>query len=303
MADLRAPIPQEHIHNAASHQDIIESNPFLLRILSKIYIANYTLQLSTETRFTSFQLFHRCLSHYIHYNLVRHMTPQGNSNSNSYPTSNSSSERNINISLLQRQELSKLAAASIFLACKLCNEQRRIRDVINIQHVLQMQEIDGLDAHLHPPKLDEQYWESKRDMVKMEQTLLRIILFDVNVSHPHRIMVVLWEEIINNSNSSDSASRNMEKADMNCWKIILKSAWKRLNDSLFHVDSLMCSAPSLACASLSLALDEVPNHSVHFSCEWWGWLDVKYEEMMEVKIKLLQAARISKILVPSPDLL
>jgi transcription initiation factor TFIIIB Brf1 subunit/transcription initiation factor TFIIB len=41
--------------------------------------------------------------------------------------------------------LSKLAAASVFLACKLCNEQRRIRDVINIQHVLQMQECDGID--------------------------------------------------------------------------------------------------------------------------------------------------------------
>ena len=164
-----------------------------------------------------------------------------------------------------------------------------------------MQEIGGLDETIHPPNLDEQYWESKSDMVRMEQTLLRIILFDVNVSHPHRIMVVLLEEIAEANNSE--GSNDGKQSDIDAGKKILKSAWKRLNDSLFHVDSLMCSAPSLACASLSLALDEGPHHNWNSSCEWWGWLDVKHEEMVEVKQKLLQAARISKLLVPSYDLL
>ena len=79
----------------------------------------------------------------------------------------------------------------------------------------------------------------------MEQTLLRFTLFDVNVSYPHRIMILLWEENV-------KADKN---TDANAWKKVLKAAWRRLNDSLFHVDSLMCSAPSLACAALSLALD------------------------------------------------
>ena len=188
MADLRPLIPQQHIHNGKPHQIIIESNPYLQRILTKIYIANYTLQLSTETRFTAFQLFHRCLSHYIQYNIIsnQHETNQGNG------SVNKNNHNRYDITLLQRQELSKLAAASIFLACKLCNEQRRIRDVINIQHVLQMQECDGIDEKINPPALDEQYWECKRDMVNMEQTLLRFILFDVNVSYPHRIMILIW---------------------------------------------------------------------------------------------------------------
>ena len=69
----------------------------------------------------------------------------------------------------------------------------------------------------------------------------------------------------------------------------------------------MCSAPSLACAALSLALDEVQRHdttsNVHVLHEWWGWMDVTQEEMAEVKQKLLEAAKISKLLVPTPDLL
>mmetsp|Transcript_26607 Transcript_26607/g.39417 ORF Transcript_26607/g.39417 Transcript_26607/m.39417 type:complete len:299 (+) Transcript_26607:49-945(+) len=293
MADLRPLIPKQHIYNGTSHQIVIECNPYLRRILTKIYIANYTLQLSTETRFTSFQLFHRCLSHYIHYNIIsnHHETSQGNG------SVNNNNHNRYDITLLQRQELSKLAAASIFLACKLCNEQRRIRDVINIQHVLQMQECDGIDDQTNPPALDEQYWESKRDMVNMEQTLLRVIMFDVNVCYPHRIMILLWEENV-------KADKN---GDANAWKKILKAAWRSLNDSLFHVDSLMCSAPSLACASLSLALDEVQCHdttsNIHVLHEWWCWMDVTQKEMVEVKQKLLEAARISKLLVPTPTFL
>jgi len=161
-----------------------------------------------------------------------------------------------------------------------------------------MQECDGIDEKIIPPALDEQYWESKRDMVNMEQTLLRVILFDVNVSYPHRIMILIWEEHVKADKSGYA----------NAWKKVLKAAWRRLNDSLFHVDSLMYSAPSLACAALSLALDEVQSHDttshIYVLHEWWGWMDVAQEEMAEVKQKLLEAAaKQSKLLVLTLKLL
>ena len=136
-------------------------------------------------------------------------------------------------------------------------------------------------------------------MVNMDQTLLRFILFDVNVSYPHRILILIWEEHDVKADKSGYA---------NAWKKVLKAAWRRLNDSLFHVDSLMCSAPSLACAALSLALDEVQSHDttshIYVLHEWWGWMDVAQEEMAEVKQKLLEAAaKISKLLVLTPKLL
>ena len=122
-------------------------------------------------------------------------------------------------------------------------------------------------------------------------------MFDVNVSYPHRIIILLWEQ-------NFKADKN---GDANAWKKVLNAAWRRLNDSLFHVDSLMCSVPSLARASLALALDEVQRHdtirNIYVLHEWWGWMDVTQEEMVEVKQKLLEAAKISKLLVPTPDLL
>ena len=134
--------------------------------------------------------------------------------------------------------------------------------------------------------------------MNMDQTLLIFILFDGNVSYPHRILILIWEEHDVKADKSGYA---------NAWKKVLKAAWRRLNDSLFHVDSLMCSAPSLACAALSLALDEVQSHDttshIYVLHEWWGWMDVTQEEMVEVKLKLLEAAKISKLLVPTSNLL
>ena len=60
--------------------------------------------------------------------------------------------------------------------------------------------------------------------MNMDQTLLRFILFDVNVSYPHRIMILIWEEHVKADKSGYA----------NAWKKVLKAAWRRLNDSLFH---------------------------------------------------------------------
>ena len=70
----------------------------------------------------------------------------------------------------------------------------------------------------------------------------------------------------------------------------------------------MRSAPSLARASLALALDEVQRHdttptrNIYVLHVWWGWMDVTQEEMVEVKQKLLEAAKLSKSLVPTPEI-
>ena len=81
MADLRPLIPHRKI-SPNHHRIQSVSTTYSYQDLQ--YIANYTLQLSTETRFTSFQLFHRCLSHYIQYNIIsnQHERSQGNGSVN-----------------------------------------------------------------------------------------------------------------------------------------------------------------------------------------------------------------------------
>jgi len=223
---------------------------------------------------------------------------------------------------MQREEIGKLSAASIFLACKLGNEHRRIRDVINIKHMLQFDSLEdgtvdqivlvqgqgkvqgqgqGHQQKFKPPPLDEEYWKSKEEMVRMEQTFLRIIKFDVNVSFPHRILVVVWEELVTCTCQWQQHDDNMQEVDNNIhlkeWRNVLKAAWRRLNDACFHVDSLMCNASDLACGAISLALNETGLstllHRVQGE-EWWEWIGVDKLGMEQAKEKLTEAATINR---------
>ena len=288
MIHCRPLLPKEHLYESKSHQCVIDTTPFLRRILRKIYVAHATLELGTETRFATFQIFHRCLSHYIYHNIKctkENLTENGDNNA---------------LSTKQKQELSSLAVASIFLGCKLCNEHRRLRDVINIKHVLQMEDdlevgVNEVNEHKPPPSLDEEYWKQKEEMVRIEQTLLRIIDFDVNVSFPHRIMILTWEEII--KRLEERKAGIMDEKSLKYWRCILHNSWKRLNSILFNVDCMVFSCSSLACAALSLAIEDtkaqVPDSMSicdKIDVEWWVWLDVTSDELSKVKDKVSKAA-------------
>lgn len=315
---LGPPLPRQHLHaqhdnrgnsksqQQLSHQDIIEAHPFLMNVLSKMYMAHHCLQLSTETRFTSFQLFHRFLSHYVYYNHIG-INPNVTNSIAAIVGEGSSS-----LSIQQKEEVSDFASAAIFLSCKLCNEHRRIRDVINIQKVFYMNDDNINLSSLHdyskvePPALDENYWRKKEEMVKAEQLLLRMINFDVTIYQPHRIMIVVWEELVSlNQTKSDKGNDNCyyddnyddKKQSLHSaherWKRVLFASWRRLNDSLFHVDSLMCHSSWLACAALSLAMEE--ERVTVQEASWWEWLDVNVVQLNETRDKLLEAAKIPRI--------
>jgi hypothetical protein len=53
-------------------------------------------------------------------------------------------------------------------------------------------------------------------------------------------------------------------------------------------------------------LDEVESHgttsNIYVLHKWWGWMDVTQEGKVEVKQKLLEAAKISKLPVPTQKL-
>lgn len=327
---LGPPLPRQHLHihhdihghnqsesqsqsqsqsYSLSHQCIIEAHPFLMNVLSKIYMAHHCLQLSTEARFTSFQLFHRCLSHYIYYSHITGIDPKEQA-THGLDGGAVAAAAVSSLSIQQKEEISNFACAAIFLSCKLCNEHRRIRDVINVQKVFHMNH-DNHDfiSSLHefskvePPALDEDYWKKKEEIVEAEQLLLRTIHFDVTLYYPHRIMIVLWEELVscniigkrsNDDDDNDDESNN-DKQSLICrhvWKQVLHAAWRRLNDVVFHVDSLMCHSSWLACAALSLAMEE---EQVTAPEPWWEWLDVDIVQLKETRDKLLYASKIPRI--------
>lgn len=227
---------------------------YINNLLSKIYVACHTLAISTEARWTAFVLFHRCLNVYTH----------SDTNSN---TCHNDPER--------KQRLANLASASVFLACKLSNETRRIRDVINIHQMLNFDDIsDTKEIHLQdqPPSLDETYWETKAHVVKHEQDLLRIIGFNVTIEFPHRVIVAIWEEMIDGQFVQSSKELSYS---------VLQNCWKHLNDVMFSGNCMrILRASVLGCVVLSHVLEK---HGLNESgnmerLNWYEWVDVTSHE-------------------------
>jgi hypothetical protein len=220
-----------------------------------MFVACHILRLQSETRFTALVLLHR---------YVRAKMTQ--SDNIATTTANTLTDSGL-------EDLAWVGAACIFLACKVEEEHRRLRDVINMVHMVfsppddnncqtdgssvvdMCQPIDGnninnninknvvIQINSIPPNLNEEYWKSKKRIVETEQAVLRWLGFDVSVSHPHRAVILIWE----------STSWNKQNDD----KQVLAIACRRLNDALFWPPALQHAAIELACAAIELALDEV----------------------------------------------
>lgn len=312
-------------------------NPFLLRILSRMYVASCAMQLGTEARFTSLVLFHRYIAHFKH-----SQSNRDNDNKLTESTHTMKKRRIKKNYKVERHHLGTVAAACLFLGCKAQEESRRIRDVINLSHMLDFEndndgnkdkdeddngnvyndgyeEIEEMKVKLlhkqqasnddnqqqqhqqpskkriiiheanGPPDLDESYWEAKERIVSTEQSILRLIKFDVSVSQPHRLLVIIFEELllfhISDTNYGTGYARRSG---------VLRSAWKKLNDALFYAPALMCGCMELACAALDLALQESvyahTNNDIHY--RWKDCVGVDQHKLEDAKEKLGEASNL-----------
>jgi hypothetical protein len=166
-----------------------------------------------------------------------------------------------------------VAAACLFLACKAEEEPRRLRDVINLAHMLFAKEDKGNAATIaeNPPDLDEDYWEAKKKIVETEQIVLRWLAFDLSVSHPHRAVFLLLEK---------EPERD----------ILIPVAFRRLNDALFHAPALKHSVLELTCASIELAEEELKlGNGVSTRRDWCTIYNISCDGIAAAKCRLVEA--------------
>jgi hypothetical protein len=206
-----------------------------------MYIACHILRLGTEARFSALVFLHR-------FAMAHDANDNGTDNDNDNDTDDI--------------EWNWVAAACLFLACKAEEEPRRLRDVINLAHMILTStstapaapDDDDKDDHdkygteitLHPepPHLNEAYWVAKKKIVETEQVVLRWLGFDVSVSHPHRAVALLLKDMDNKETTQAQKDK------------VMLIAFRRLNDALFHGPALQHLALELACAAIELAKDE-----------------------------------------------
>ena len=223
--------------------DVVDVTTVLRPLVCRMYIACTILRLGTETRYAALVYLHR----YFHATMTREQPRTG--------------------SVLQRPS-PWVAAACLFLATKSQEEPRRLRDVINLAHILLDESTtttSGLNEEANgaiicidkePPLLDETYWELKKKLVETEQIVLRWLGFDLFVPHPHRTVALMI--------------RHLPTAHQD---LIFPEAARRLNDALFSMggSALRHNTLELATAAIELAQQRVGRDKVDRRTPegWW----------------------------------
>ena len=305
----------------------LKANLVLRSMLCRMFASAEVMQLGSETRFTSLVLFHR---YYLASNVTGTISQEEENSTDDNKQDGSSSTR---VSQKWREHLGIVAASCLFLGCKVEEEHRRIRDVINVSHMFDFAGARGDIATgksantngqrtnddqqpsaistttnenqilIHeansPPDLDDEYWKAKEQIVATEQEVLRMLHFDVSVSHPHRAVLLILNGL------GINVTRNNTEG-----QTLANESFTALNDALFYPPALRHGVLPLACGALRLAAagDGGGKHGPKSSAggadaateissllppgAWWRRFDVADADV-ELVIKSLERARAS----------
>ncbi|XP_069474538.1 cyclin-L1 isoform X2 [Ambystoma mexicanum] len=136
-----------------------------------------------------------------------------------------------------------VAMACINLASKIEEAPRRIRDVINVFHHLR--QLRGKRT-ASPLILDQNYINTKNQVIKAERRILKELGFCVHVKHPHKIIVMYLQVL--------ECERN---------ETLVQTAWNYMNDCLRTNVFVRFQPETIACACIYLAARALqPNYEL-----------------------------------------
>ena len=221
---------RDNVHLSAPLVSVADDNHVPIQpLLCKLWIGCHVLELGEETSFTALVLMHR----YYYFYCEQQQRQQRDKDGNVIPVKEAS------------HDWKWIGAACLVLGMKAEEELRRLRDVINVAHMLDFgmdKTSTGLtfDVSSDPPELNEGYWKAKELIVATEQQVLRVLQFDVLVGHPHRLVVVI--------------ARDWGLPDA-----VVQQAWRQLNDALLYAPALTMGALPMACAAVELVIKRGPD--------------------------------------------
>uniref|UniRef100_A0A3P8ZRQ6 Uncharacterized protein n=1 Tax=Esox lucius TaxID=8010 RepID=A0A3P8ZRQ6_ESOLU len=161
-----------------------------------------------------------------------------------------------------------VAMACVNLASKIEEAPRRIRDVINVFHYLKQSHRGKRSTS--SLILDQNYINTKNQVIKAERRILKELGFCVHVKHPHKIIVMYLQVLECEKNQT-----------------LVQTAWNYMNDSLrtnvfvrFQAETIACACIYLAARALQMPLPSRPH--------WYLLFGATEEEIKEICITTLR---------------
>ncbi|XP_021955786.2 cyclin-L1 [Folsomia candida] len=166
-----------------------------------------------------------------------------------------------------RQDMEQTAMACIYLASKIEEAPRRIRDIINVFHHLQQLRSGKT---MEPMVLDQSYIQLKSEVTLAERRVLKELGFCVHVKHPHKLIVVYMQQLGYDRDSQ-----------------FVQMSWNYMSDALrsnvfvqYKPEAIACACIFLSARKLKIPLPSSPS--------WYIVFDVEEEHILDICETILE---------------
>ncbi|CAL8072864.1 unnamed protein product [Orchesella dallaii] len=132
-----------------------------------------------------------------------------------------------------RQPMEPTAMACIYLASKIEEAPRRIRDVVNVFHHIKLVRAG---KPIQPMILDAAYIRLKNDVTLAERRVLKELGFCVHVKHPHKLIVIYLQQLTYDNESE-----------------FVQLSWNYMSDALRSNVFVRYTPEAIACACIYLS--------------------------------------------------